>query len=95
MTMLSWIIHESGLVMTLSDKDVPDSSPVRLYTDSLVLLFPGLQSFDKPRGLYIQATSKGTGPGITIRGGRIVSVVDLGVKLFVDLSDQYGNHTLD
>ena len=72
--------------MILSDKNVPDSSPVRLYTDSLVLLFPGLQVFTKSLGMYIQVTSKGSGPGLSIRGGRIQGILDIGMSLFVDTS---------
>lgn len=95
---LQWIIIDSGLLnITIDDSLVPDGSPVRLNTSSIMLLMPGMTAkYGQKKGIYVRATAASSYSKIVFRGGRLVGEITLLLEFFVDMdSSKYPIEGLD
>ena len=98
LTQLQWVIIDSGILhLTLNDAMVPETSPVRLNTSSIMLLVPGMTTkYGQKKGIYLAVSAGSAYSQIVFRSGRLVGEVSLILDFYVDKdSSNYKNQTLE
>lgn len=68
----------------ISNTIIPESSPIKLYTDQINIIFPGIDDmYGQQKGVYLK-TSKIDVNNLVIENGRTILRAGIGLTFYVD-----------